>query len=180
MFRLAVAKDIDVVHELLVAEARLGRFDQRLAQEPFSATLRKNLNHIRRKGRRLDQDLAAQLLVWEADGAVAGFVVNSAIVPSAGNEILMLAVVPEFRGRGEGRKLQSELLAQLHPRVDVFARCPPGAKLYMEMLLRRGFLPLDKTDKGVRILKLPKMGSTLVEQKDPYQQLEPFVQIAVK
>ena len=180
MFRSAGSKDIDIVHELLVAEARLGRFDQRLAQEPYSAALRKNLNHIRRKGRRSDEDLAAQLLVWEGDGAVAGFVVNSAIVRGAGNEILMLSVVPEFRGRGEGRKLQSELLGQLHPRVDVFARCPPGAKLYMEMLLRRGFLPLDKTDKGVRILKLPKMGSTLVEQKDPYQQLEPFVQIALK
>ena len=140
----------------------------------------KNLNHIRRKGRRSDADLVAQLLVWEADGAVAGFVVNSAIVRGAGNEILILSVVPAFRGRGEGRKLQSELLTQLHPRVDLFARCPPGAKLYMEMLLRRGFLPLDKTDKGVRILKLPKLGSTLVEQKDPYQQLEPFVQIAVK
>jgi len=180
LFRLAGSKDIDLIHELLVAEARLGRFDQRLAQEPYSAALRKNLNHIRRKGRRLDQDLVAQLLVWEKDGAVAGFVVNSAILPGAGNEILMLAVVPEFRGRGEGQKMQAELLAQLHPRVDLFARCPPGAKLYMEMLLRRGFLPLDKTEKGVRILKLPKMGSTLVEQRDPYQELEPFVQIALK
>ena len=122
MFRSAGSKDIDIVHELLVAEARLGRFDQRLAQEPFSAALRKNLNHIRRKGRRSDADLVAQLLVWEADGAVAGFVVNSAIVRGAGNEILMLSVVPAFRGRGEGRKLQSELLTQLHPRVDLFAR----------------------------------------------------------
>lgn len=180
MFRSAGSKDIDVIHELLVAEARLGRFDQRLAQEPYSSAVRKNLNHIRRKGRRLDEDLAAQLLVWEKDGAVAGFVVNSAILPGAGNEILMLAVVPEFRGRGEARRMQTELLAQLHPRVDVFARCPAGARLYMEMLLRRGFLPLDRTDKGVRILKLPKMGSMLVEQKDPYQQLAPFVQIAVK
>jgi N-acetylglutamate synthase-like GNAT family acetyltransferase len=180
LFRLADSKDIDAVHELLVAESRLGRFDQRLAQEPYSAALRKNLNHIRRKGRRLDEELAAQLLVWEADGAVAGFVVNSAILPGLGNEILMLAVMPEFRGRGEGQKMKTELLAQLHPRVDVFARCPPGAKLYVEMLMRRGFVPLDTADKGVRILKLPKPGSVPVEQTDPYQHLEPFVQIAVK
>ena len=124
MFRLAASKDIDVIHELLVAEARLGRFDQRLAQEPYSSMLRKNLNHIRRKGRRLDQDLAAQLLVWEKDGAVAGFVVNSAILPGAGNEILMLAVVPEFRGRGEAQKMKAELLAQLHPFQSSLVLCP--------------------------------------------------------
>ena len=180
MFRLANSKDIDIVHELLVAEAKLGRFEQRLAQEPYSSSLRKNLNHIRRKGRRLDRDLPAQLLVWEKDGAVAGFVVNSAILPTAGNELLMLAVLPEFRGQGEGSKMESELLAYLHPRVDVFARCPPGAKLYADMLLRRGFLPLDTTEKGVRIFKLPKMGSALTDQKDSQQELEPFVQIAVK
>ncbi len=180
MFRLANSKDIDIVHELLVAEAKLGRFDQRLAQEPYCSSLRKNLNHIRRKGRRLDQELPAQLLVWEKDGAVAGFVVNSAILPAAGNEILMLAVLPEFRGQGEGSKMESELLGYLHPRVDVFARCPPGAKLYMDMLLRRGFLPLDTTEKGVRVLKLPKMGSALAGQQDSHQELEPFVRIAVK
>ena len=179
MFRVAGSRDIDVIHALLVAEARLRRFDQRLAQEPYSSALRKNLNHIRRKGRRLDEDLAAQLLVWERDGALAGFVVNSAVVPSAGNEILMFAVLPEFRGQGEARNMQAELLAQLHPRVDLFARCPAGARLYRDMLRRRGFQPLDETDKGVQILVLPKAGSTLLERKDPYQQLEPFVQIAL-
>jgi ribosomal protein S18 acetylase RimI-like enzyme len=167
-----------VIHELLMAEARLRRFDQRLAQEPYSSALRKNLDHIRRKGRRLDQDLPAQLLVWEQDGALAGFVVNSAMAAETGNEIWMFAVLSEFRGRGEGRMMKDELLAQLHPRVDVFARCPPGAKQYMQMLLRRGFLPQESAEKGMRIFKLPRAGSIAVGQ-DVQQKLVPFVEVSI-
>jgi len=66
LFRSAGSKEIDIVHELLVAEARLGRFDQRLAQEPYSAAVRKNLNHIRRKGRRSDEDIAARAKAAES------------------------------------------------------------------------------------------------------------------
>ncbi|MGD8616312.1 MAG: GNAT family N-acetyltransferase [Gammaproteobacteria bacterium] len=179
MFRLAGSKDIDVIHRLLVSEARLRRFDQRLAQEPYSSALRKNLDHIRRKSRRLDQDLPAQLLIWEQDGAVAGFVVSSAMTPEkTGNEIWMFAVLPEFRGRGEGSRMKNELLAQLHPRVDVFARCPPGAKQYMQMLLRRGFLPQDSAERGMHIFKLPKAGSN-AGQHDPQRELAPFVQLTI-
>jgi hypothetical protein len=64
LFRKARSEDIDILHRLLVAEAAQGRFDPRLAEEPYSAGLRKNLNNIRKRGRRLDEDLEAQLLVW--------------------------------------------------------------------------------------------------------------------
>lgn len=174
MFRDARSDDIDLLHALLVDEARQGRFDSRLTEEPYRSGLRKNLNHIRKRRRRLDDDVEAQLLVWERDGEVAGCAINSAILPGAGNEIWMIAVLPEHRGTGVGRAMNDAMLAQLHPRVDLYARCAPQAGVACEMFLRRGFLPLDVTDKGVRVLKLPKMGASLVSQAGSYQQLEPF------
>ncbi len=179
MFRKARSEDIDVVHQLLVAEAAQARFDQRLNEEPYRSGLRKNLNNIRKKGRRLDEDLPAQLLVWDQDGDVAGCVINSAILPGAGNEIWMIVVSPEHRGNGVGRAMNNELLKQLHPYVDIFARCAPQAQVACEMFLRRGFLPLDTTDQGVRVLKMPKMGATLATQHAGHQALEAFREIAV-
>ena len=180
MFRSAKSRDIDIVHELLVSEAAQGRFDPRLAEEPYRSGLRRNLKNIRKKERRLDEDVKAQLLIWEQEGEVAGCLINSAILPEAGNEIWMIAVLPEFRGQGIGSRINNEILKYLHPRVDIFARCAPQAQVSCEMFLRRGFLPLDTTDKGVRVLKLPKMGAGLAGQGKPHQQLEPFVRIPVK
>lgn len=180
MFRKANAEDIDILHQLLIGEAGQGRFDPRLAEEPYRSGLRKNLNNIRKKGQRLDEDVKAQLLVWEKDGQISGCAINSAIVDGLGNEIWMLAVFPESRGEGAGREINNALLAGLHPHVDIFARCAPQAQVACEMFLRRGFLPLDTTDQGVRVLKLPKMGSTLVQQSAGRQILEPFVEIPLK
>jgi N-acetylglutamate synthase-like GNAT family acetyltransferase len=180
LFREARAADIDTLHELLVSEAVFGRFNPRLAEEPYRSGLRKNLNNIRKKGRRLDEDVDAQLLVWEQDGQVTGCAINSAIVDHSGNEIWMLAVLPESRGGGAGSAMNNELLAHLHPRVDIFARCAPQAQVASEMFLRRGFLPLDTTEHGVRVLKLPKMGATLADQGGSHQVLEPFVKIPLK
>jgi len=177
LFREARSEDIDEVHRLLVAEAGQGRFDARLAEEPYASGLRKNLNAIRKRGRRLDQDVEAQLLVWEQDGKLAGCAINSAILPLAGNEIWMIAVMPEARGEGVGRAMNDALLAQLHPHVDLFARCAAQAGVACEMFLRRGFLPLDVTDQGVRVLKLPKMGAPLATQRGGHQQLDPFVKV---
>lgn len=177
MFREAVSEDMDLLHGHLVEEARQGRFDRRLAEEPYRTGLRRNLVHIRKRGRRLDQDVEAQLLVWEQDGQAGGCVINSAILPGAGNEIWMIAVMPSVRGTGIGRDMTAALLAELHPRVDLYARCAPQAAVACDMFLRRGFLPLDVTDKGVRVLKLPKMGASLAAQKGSYQQLEPFVRL---
>lgn len=179
MFRECRSEDIDVLHQLLIAEAGQGRFDPRLAEEPYASGLRKNLNTIRKKGRRLDEDLEAQLLVWEQDGAITGCAINSAIMPGAGNEIWMIAVQPEARGEGVGRAMNSELLKSLHPYVDLYARCAAQAQVACEMFLRRGFLPMDTTDQGVRVLKLPKMGSSLAGQSAVQQVLGPFRRIEV-
>jgi ribosomal protein S18 acetylase RimI-like enzyme len=179
LFREARSEDIDALHALLVAEAGEGRFDARLTEEPYRSGLRKNLNHIRKRGRRLDDDIEAQLLVWEQDGKVAGCAINSAILPHAGNEIWMIAVMPEARGRGVGRAMNDALLAQLHPQVDLFARCSPQAGVACEMFLRRGFLPLDVTGSGMRVLKLPKMGATLAGQDAGHQTLDPFLKVKV-
>ena len=54
MFRKAESRDIDAIHQVLVAEAEQGRFDRRLAIEPHRTGLRENLDHIRKHGRRLD------------------------------------------------------------------------------------------------------------------------------
>jgi N-acetylglutamate synthase-like GNAT family acetyltransferase len=180
LFRKAEPKDIDIIHQLLVREAAQGRLDPHLAEEPYRAGFRRNLNNIRKRGRRLDQDVRAQLLVWEKDRQIAGCLVNSAILPEAGNELLMMAVVDEFRGQGVGREMIKRILAMLHPHVDIFARCAVGAEVFFQILLRRGFLPLDITDSGVRVLKLPRLGSQLAEQGGNQQQLEPFVEIPVK
>lgn len=180
MFRKARSEDIDGLHQLLVAEAAQARFDPRLTEEPFRSGLRNNLNSIRKKGRRRDEDLQAQLLVWDQDGDVAGCAINSAILPGAGNEIWMIAVFPESRGAGVGRAMNDELLKQLHPYVDIFASCAPQAQVACEMFLRRGFLPLDTTDLGARVLKMPKMGSTLATQDAGSQILQPFREVTVR
>ncbi len=179
MFRKAESSDIDAIHQLLIAEAGQGRFDRRLVDEPYCAGLRKNLNHIRKRGRRLDEDVRAQLLVWENDaGDMTGCLVNSAIVGDLGNELWMTAVFPEFRGQGEGSRMQGQALSALHPRVDVFCRCAAEAQVFYQMNLRRGFLPLDTTSQGVRVMKLPKLGAALGSQRDLQQALEPFVEIS--
>ena len=181
MFRKAESRDIDAIHRLLVAEAAQGRFDRRLVDEPYRTGLRKNLNHIRKRGRRLDEDVRAQLLVWENDaGEATGCIINSAMRTEFGNELWMVAVFPEFRGQEQGREMNSEALSYLHPRVDVFSRCAAEAQVYFQMNLRRGFLPLDTTDQGVRVMKLPKLGAALGAQGNLHQQLEPFVEIPVR
>ncbi len=181
MFRAATSKDIDAIHQVLVDEASQCHFDRRLAEEPYRSGLRKNLNNIRKRGRRLDEDLAAQLLVWETgEGEAAGCLINSAIVSDLGNEIWMIAVWPRFRGQGIATAMQTEVLKHLHPRVDVFSRCAPEARVFYEMNLRRGFLPLEVTEQGVSILKLPKMGAALAGQDARHQQLEPFVEIPLR
>ncbi len=172
MFRSATSQDIDNLYDLLID-------DPRFAAEPARSTLRKNLNSMRKKGRRLDQDVAAQLLVWEKDGKLAGCLINSAIARNAGNEIWQIALLPEFRGQGEGSRMHNALLAHLHPRVDIFARCNPQAQVALQMFLRRGFLPLDSTDAGVQILKLPKMGAPVTGQLQARQDLEAFVEVPV-
>ena len=177
MFRKAKFQEIDILHKALVAEAAQGRFDPRLAEEPYRSGLRKNLNNIRKKGRRLDEDVRAQLLVWDKGGELAGCLINSSILPEAGNEIWMAVVLPAFRGQGIGRAMENEALAYLHPRVDVFSRCAPEAQLFLQMNLRRGFLPLDTTENGVRVLKLPKLGSSIVGKSQLHQELAPFVEI---
>jgi len=181
VFRKAESRDIDAIHRLLVAEAAQGRFDRRLLDEPYRTGLRKNLNHIRKRGRRLDEDVRAQLLVWENDaGEATGCIINSAMRTEFGNELWMVAVFPEFRGQEQGREMNSEALSYLHPRVDVFSRCAAEAQVYFQMNLRRGFLPLDTTDQGVRVMKLPKLGAALGAQGNLHQQLEPFVEIPVR
>jgi N-acetylglutamate synthase-like GNAT family acetyltransferase len=180
VFRSAKSQDIDAIHQLIISEAAQGRFDPRLAEAPYQSALRKNLNNIRKRGRRLDEDVEAQLLVWETDqGEMAGCLINSAILPGLGNEIWMIAVLPAFRGKGEGTRMQDKALAWLHPRVDVFSRCAGEAQVLYQMNLRRGFLPLDVTDKGVRVMKLPKMGASLAGQEAVQQELEPFIKIPV-
>jgi len=180
LFRSVTSKDIDVLHQLLLAEAVEGRFDPRLAQEPYRSGLRKNLNNIRKKGRRLDQDTQAQLLVWEKEGQLAGCLINSSILPYEGNEIWMIAVLPEFRGQGEGSRMNREALSCLHPRVDVFARCAPEAQVAYQMFLQRGFLPVENAPGGGRVLKLPKLGSGPAGQNVSHQLLEPFVEIPLR
>jgi len=181
VFRKAESRDIDAIHQLLVAEAAQGRFDRRLVNEPYRSGLRKNLNNIRKRGRRLDEEVRAQLLVWENDaGQATGCIINSAITADAGNELWMVTVFPDYRGQGQGRDMNSAALSFLHPRVDVFSRCAAEAQVYFQMNLRRGFLPLDTTDQGVRVMKLPKLGSALSVQGNLHQQLEPFVEIPVR
>lgn len=180
MFRQVKSQDIDVIHQLIISEAAQGRFDSRLAEAANQAGLRKNLNSIRKHGHRLDEYLDAQLLVWESDaGEMAGCLINSAIMPGLGNEIWMVAVLPAFRGKGEGSRMLDKALAALHPRADVFSRCAPEAQVLFQMNLRRGFLPLDVTEKGVRVMKFPRMGSSLAGQDAVQQALGPFVEIAL-
>lgn len=181
MFRKADSSEIDAIHRLLIDEAAQGRFDHRLVEEPYRTGLRQNLQHIRKRGRRLDEELRAQLLVWENDaGEATGCVINSAIQAEYGNEIWMVAVFPEFRGQGQGHAMNSELLSFLHPRVDVFSRCAPQAQVYFRMNLRRGFLPLDTTAQGVRVMKLPKLGAAPDAPGTLHQQLEPFVEMPLR
>ncbi len=189
MFRKAESRDIDAIHQVLVAEAEQGRFDRRLAIEPHRTGLRENLDHIRKHGRRLDEDLKAQLLVWENDaGEATGCFINSAmacfingaIKTDAGNEQWMSAVFPDFRGQKQGREMRDAGLSYLHPRVDVFARCAPESEVSCQMNLRRGFLLLDTTEKGVRVMKLPKLGTAPDAQGSLHQLLEPFVEIPVE
>ena len=189
MFRKAKSSDIDAIHQLLVAEAAQGRFDRRLVEEPYRTGFYENLDHIRKHGRRLDEDLRAQLLVWENDaGEATGCFINSAIAcfvngpikTDAGNEQWMSAVFTEFRGQKQGSEMRNAGLDYLHPRVDVFARCAPESEVSFQMNLRRGFLLLHTTDEGVRVMKLPKRGTAPGPQGNLHQLLDPFVAIPVR
>ncbi len=180
MFRIARSEDIDMLHQLIVAEAGQGRFDKNLVEEPYRSALRRNIRNIRRKGQRLDEHLQAQLLVWESDGMVSGCAINSEILPGVGNEIWMLAVFPDNRGKGVGSAMNTELLRQLHPYVDIFARCAPKAEVACKMFLRSGFISFETTEQGVRILKLPKAGVAPTASKHVRQMLEPYRKIKIQ
>jgi hypothetical protein len=180
LFRKAGSGDIDALHELLIAQAVKGEIEPRFAEEAYRSGLRRNLNNIRKQGRRLDEDVRAQLLVWEKDGENAGFLINSAILPNAGNEIWLTAVLPAFSDQDLDSEMTKAALGYLHPRVDVFVRCHPAAQATYDMYQRQGFLLLETTDEGARVLKLPKLGSELIAQGGTHQQLEPFVEIPLQ
>ena len=150
----ADSRHIEPLYRLLLAEARRGHFDARLEESVAAGRMRRNLEAILRDGRRADAPLRAQLLAWRRRDRVAGWLINSEILPGAGNELWLVLVRPQARGQGEGGRMLEAALRALED-VDVYVRCYPASTAMLGLLQRRGFLALKENPDGTRELKRP-------------------------
>ncbi|MGD2081944.1 MAG: GNAT family N-acetyltransferase [Chromatiales bacterium] len=176
MFSEADLRQLEPLHRLLLAEARRGHFEPRLKGPVQAKRMRRNLEAILREGRRTDEPLRAQLLAWRRGERVAGWLVNSEILPGAGNELWLVLVRPELRGQGEGGRMLDAALEALSG-VDVYVRCYPASAAMLRLLQSRGFVVLNENADGTRELKRPADPAAPLWSAPNRQRLKRFVAI---
>ena len=149
--------DIDFICELMLDAARHGHFNDEILKESYEQALRHDIEYLLAKGRRRDEDLRAQAIIIEDDGNRIGFAIMSEMYEGdGGNELYILAVAPEYRGRGYGAQILDELLDRWLPHAEVFAQCLPASETMYQMLLKRGFSHVKTTDDGTRLMRSGK------------------------
>lgn len=140
MLRNATMDDLDFIYELVLDGSKYGYFNRKFHGLPEAAKgLRLELASILKKQIR-PNGLRAYGIVYEHDSRPVGFVVMSAGEQNKGNELWMVAVHPDFRNKGHGRKMIQGVLEKFKGRnLFLYARCAPESERMYQLLLKNGF-----------------------------------------
>jgi GNAT superfamily N-acetyltransferase len=153
MLRLSTEEDLPLVRQLIVDGAKAGSFDSALAQTTaeaanfFSGVRRVILEHV---WLRPAPDSEAQMVIpaaiWVYEEPYAGpgpsgfFAVRGA--GRLGYELWLTAIQSEYRSRGLGRRMVSEILATPIGRQIMVVQCDLhaiGARRLASILCQAGF-----------------------------------------
>ncbi len=168
---------LELLLPLLLDEARAGHFEPRMLLPEKTARMQENLRSIITCGRRTDEALGAQLLSWQQDGMPIGWLINSEILPGHGNELWLLLVCPEWRGRGEGHRMLAAAAATLGARTDLYARCYPASTAMEALFRRQGFQLIATETSGNKVFKRLRDGTALVPEALADRRLKAHVRL---
>lgn len=148
--RYATGDDYDFILGLVLREAANGHFTRDLLSPAATRGLELELKSILSSKTR-QNGYVAYALIWEKINQRIGFVVMSALDGDKDNEMWLAAVAPQYRGKGEGKKMVNTVLDQFRGRQALLtARCAPESEAMFHILTSNGF-ELDATmPKGTR------------------------------
>lgn len=134
-------------HFLLVRDAARARQQVR---EIFTSIIRQGIN--------CDNGLRAYVMVFEHQQKRVGFVTMSEINSShGGNEIYTFLIDKQFRGRGYGQIMMSEIIKRIQPYADIYARCFDTSTTMIRLLLKNGFRMIGRNQDNVMVFCLEKL-----------------------
>jgi GNAT superfamily N-acetyltransferase len=153
MLRLSREEDLPLVRELIVDGAKAGSFDSALAQPTieaacfFSGVRRVVLEHVwLRPAPTGEAQIAIPAAIWVYEerhigrGPLGFFAVRGA--GHLGYELWLTAIQSEYRNRGLGKQMVSEILATPIGRQIMVAQCDLhaiGARRLARILCQAGF-----------------------------------------
>jgi len=154
----AKSEDIAFMAEQILAGAREGHFDPRLADAGGQILIQNDVRSVVERNRRFDDaDLTAQAFIFREGGDVVGFAVVSDTPPQlAGKELYAYYIVPEHRRKGHGKDLLERLKGRVFSKGDgLFVRCLPNSQSMYELLEGAGFVCVGHNELGARIMHHP-------------------------
>ena len=96
----------------------------------------------------------AYAIIYEHQGKPIGFVIMSSVYENNGNELYMASIVPDFRGKGFGKKMINEITKQFEGKnIALIARCNKYSESMYQILLKLGFEHARVGVEGYRILE---------------------------
>ena len=149
--------DLEFMHSLFISEVEDGHFTEELLEEEQQILVRANLESVIVQGVQRDNGMRAQAIIYEDDEQRIGFVVMSELEPNkGGNEMYIMAVAKEYRGKGFGGKILDDVIQRIVPHANLFVRCKPDSKIMYQMLINRGFTKFETDDEGTQYLAKQK------------------------
>jgi ribosomal protein S18 acetylase RimI-like enzyme len=150
MMRHAVPSDFQFIHNLILDGARAGHFERQLLTPAATRGLEVELMSVLTSRVRVS-GIKAYALIWESNKNPIGFVIISAGPENEGNELWLAAISPEYRDRGEGKKMILETLRHFKGKhLMLMARCAPESKAMFHILTSNGFSHVDTGKEGSR------------------------------
>lgn len=132
--------DIDFIHEVFMQGVEAGHFPEELLEEEQQSLVRGNMESVITQGIQRDNGLRAQAIVYEDDEQRIGFVIMSELIPKmGGNEMYVIAVDKNYRGKGYGNKILDDIIQRWVSHSDLYVRCRPDSEVMYHMLTKRGF-----------------------------------------
>ena len=151
MHRSAGINDLEFIYDQIMDGAKYGYFNRKSHQIPAIAKkLKLELTSILKNKVRLN-GLSAYGVIYELNDECIGFIIMSVDKENKGDELWMAAIHPDYRNKGHGKKMITEVLEQLKESdLIITARCAPESEAMYQILLQSGFRHLATSKGGYR------------------------------
>lgn len=143
-------RDAGFIFSLAQNGARHGHFNQKVIQD--KAEYREYIQSVISRGVDLRGYFAEFSLVYLNDVRI-GFTLITTMVgsPDKGIDLTMISLKNEYRGKGYGSVVLDAILGRYLPRMSVYACCLPASRMLQQMLAKRGFSEVAKSQDGVTL-----------------------------